>query len=116
MKQHLDMWYEWKRNKNKEPYIQVTMDSMLEDIVKTYEKIIGKPVKEQTSPGYPNQSLKKINKRSEVVREKEYRSLIGKILYYVNKMDLACSNAIRELTQHLDAPGEEHWKALGRLI
>ena len=116
MKKHLGMWYEWKRTKNKEPYIQVTMDSMLEDIVKTYENIIGKAVKEQTSPGYPNQSLKKISKRSEVVREKEYRSLIGKILYYVNKMDLACSNAIRELTQHLDAPGEKHWKALGRLI
>ena len=31
-------------------------------------------------------------------------------------MDLACSNAIRELTQHLDAPGEEHSKALNILI
>ena len=116
MKKHLGMWYDWKKNENNEPYIHVTMDSMLKDIVQTYEKIIGKEVKKQTTPGYPNQSLKKITDRSKVVKETEYRSLIGKILYYVNKMDLACSNAIRELTQHLDAPGEEHWKALNRLI
>ena len=32
-------------------------------------------------------------------------------------MDLACaSNAVRELTQHLDSPGEEHWNSLRRLV
>lgn len=27
-----------------------------------------------------------------------------------------CANAIRELSSHLESPGEEHWKALDRLV
>jgi hypothetical protein len=27
-----------------------------------------------------------------------------------------CANAVRDLCGHLESPGEEHWKALGRLI
>ena len=34
----------------------------------------------------------------------------------MNKMDITCANAVRELAQYLDSPGEEHQKALGRLV
>lgn len=27
-------------------------------------------------------------------------------------MDMTCANAIRELMQHLENPGDEHWKAM----
>ena len=82
----------------------------------TYEGVTGKKVKEQQTPGYPNKCLTKLKDEAQIIKGKEYRSLVGKILYYVNKMDVACSNAVRELAQHLDSPGEEHWKALGRLV
>ena len=116
MKKHLGMWYEWKKDKNNETYIKVTMDSMIKEIIELYEQTTGKKVKEQVTPGYPNKWLLKLKDLSKIIKEKEYRSLIGKILYYVNKMDVGCSNAVRELAQHLDSPGEEHWKALGRLV
>ena len=116
MKKHLGMWYDWKKDNDGETYIKVTMDTMIKEIVELYEKVTGKKVKDQLIPGYPNKWLTKLKDESKIVRQKEYRSLVGKILYYVNKMDVACSNAVRELAQHLDSPGEEHWKALGRLV
>ena len=116
MKKHLGMWYEWKKDEKGEPYIKVTMDEMLDEIIKKFEKVIRKEVKIQNTPGYPGKFLTKIKDENKKLKQEEYRSIIGKTLYYVNKMDTACSNAIRELTQHLEAPGEEHWKALRRLI
>ena len=116
MKKHLGMWYEWRRDKNNNPYIKVTMDKMLKDIVMSYEKCIGKKVKSQKTPGIPNKFLTKIKEDEEIIKQKEYRSLVGKILYYVNKMDVACANAIRELTQHLENPGAEQWKAMQRIV
>ena len=116
MKKHLGMWYDWKKDHNGETYIKVTMDKMIKEIVEMYEKVTGKKVKDQNTPGYPNKCLTKLKDESQIFKVKEYRSLVGKILYYVNKMDVACSNAVRELAQHLDSPGEEHWKALSRLV
>ena len=115
MKKHLGMWYEWNSDEEG-PYIKVTMDAMLEDIIYKYKETTGQEVSDQVSPGYPNKCLKKTEEESKIVKEKEYRSLVGKILYYVNKMDIPCSNAIRELAQHLDSPSEEHWKALKRIV
>ena len=34
----------------------------------------------------------------------------------MNKRDIPCANAIRELAQHLEAPGEEHWKYINRMV
>ena len=116
MKKHLGMWYEWKKDDEGEPYVKVTMDEMLDEIIEKFEKVIGKEVKIQNTPGYPGKFLTKLKDENKKLRQEDYRSIIGKTLYYVNKMDTACSNAIRELTQHLEAPGEEHWKALNRLI
>lgn len=45
-----------------------------------------------------------------------YRSIVGKLLYYVTKIAPACSNAVRELSQHMQSPGEMHWRALGIVI
>ena len=47
---------------------------------------------------------------------KEYRSLVGKILYFVKKVSPVCANACRELSQHLENPGDAHWNALERLL
>ena len=86
-----------EKDENNEPYIHVTMGSMLKDIIQSYEQVIGEKIKMQDIPGYPNQSLRKTTDSKKIVKEKGNRSLIGKILYSVNKMTLACCNAIREL-------------------
>ena len=60
MKKHLGMWYEWKKDEKGEPYVKVTMDEMLEEIIEKFEKVIGKEVKIQNTPGYPGKFLTKI--------------------------------------------------------
>ena len=42
--------------------------------------------------------------------------MVGKILYFVKKISPICANACRELSQHLENPGEAHWKAVERLL
>jgi hypothetical protein len=45
----------------------------------------------------------------------EYRSIIGKILYFVKKVEPTCATAVRELSSFLDNPGMLHWKSVQRL-
>ena len=46
----------------------------------------------------------------------EYRSLVGKLLYYTTKIGPEMSNAVRDLSSHMSNPGPEHWKALERCV
>ena len=46
----------------------------------------------------------------------EYRSFVGRLLFYVKKVAFECTNAIRELSQFLSHPTETHWKSLTRLM
>ena len=47
---------------------------------------------------------------------KEYRSFVGRLLFYIKKVVFECANAIRELSQFLSHPMEAHWKGLMRLV
>ncbi len=62
------------------------------------------------TPGFPGTVLSKDT--GETVMHKEYWSLVGKILYFVKKVSPICANACRELSQHLENPGDAHWYAL----
>ena len=46
----------------------------------------------------------------------EYRSLVGKLLYYTVKVGPDCANAIRDLARHMPSPGPEQWKAMSRVV
>jgi hypothetical protein len=46
----------------------------------------------------------------------KYRSLVGKIMFYMTKIAPDCANATRELSQFMARPTQEHWKALERLV
>jgi hypothetical protein len=50
------------------------------------------------------------------VKQTEYRQLVEKLSFAVKKCVPDCANAVRDLCGHLESPGDEHWKALGRLI
>jgi hypothetical protein len=50
------------------------------------------------------------------VRLDEYRSQLGKIMYYTTKLAPELSNAARKLASQLSNPGEEHWIELGKCV
>ena len=90
------------------------MNKLEDEIVETYEKITGKEVKTFETPGYPNKYLSK--NEGPTVNMTEYRSMVGKIMYLTTKLAPDLANAARELAQHLSNPGDDHWKALDRMV
>ena len=52
----------------------------------------------------------------EVVDINMYRSLVGKIMFFATKVGPKLCNQVRDLARHMSNPGEQHCKALGRLI
>jgi hypothetical protein len=114
LKKHLGVWYEWRQDKNGETYVVASMPKLEDEIVELYESTMKKNVKETETPGYPNKVLSK--NTGETVKMTEYRSLVGKIMYLMTKLAPDLANPARELAQHLSNPGEEHWKALERMV
>ena len=116
MKRHLGIWFEWIESENGEKSIKMHMDDMAIKIVKEYEKLMGNTVKEWATPGYPSFKLMKPTNESEIVDEKNYRSMVGKVMYYVNKVCPVCLSITRELAKYFACPTKTHWKALTRLV
>ena len=45
-----------------------------------------------------------------------YRSFVGKLLFAMKKAYPELANPVRELSSHMECPGEEHWKSIGRMV
>ncbi|KAI2503386.1 GAG-pre-integrase domain [Fragilaria crotonensis] len=114
LKKHLGVWYDWKTDDNGESYVVASMTKLEDEIVESFETSVGRSIKEAETPGYPNKFLSK--NKGEPVRMTEYRSIVGKIMYLMTKLAPDLANPARELAQHLSNPGDEHWKALERLV
>ena len=115
LKKHLGVWYQRKHDDIGE-YYEMTMDKYREDIVKDYEMITGRKVQHYKTPGYPGESLTRILQEDEPVKADNFRKILGKVLWYTRKVLPECANATRELSMHMDRPGDQHWRALHRLI
>ena len=77
-----------------------------EEIVEYYEKVTGEKAKLAKTPGFQNTVLSRNDR--EIIMLEEYRSLVGKLLYYTVKVGPDCANAVRDLTRHImSSPGEE---------
>jgi hypothetical protein len=113
LKKHLGVWYT-AGNDEIGRYLQATMEDFVQGIVDDFILIFGRQPKQFRTPAFPGSVLTK--NKGDTVLHKEYRSLVGKILYFVKKISPVCANACRELSQHLDNPGEDQWEALERLI
>ena len=116
LKRHLGIWFEWIETDDGERAVKMHMDDMATKIVKEYEKLTGGSVKEWKTPGFPSVKLSKPEDESEIINEKEYRSMVGKVMYYVNKVCPVCLSITRELAKYFACPTKLHWKALSRLI
>ena len=42
--------------------------------------------------------------------------MIGKLMFYTTKIAPECSYAVGQLARHMQNPGKQHWKALGRAV
>ena len=112
---HLGIWYERKTD-NEGEFFEMSMTDFAEDLVKDYEKEMGKPIKTALSPGIPGKSLLKAEEGAEPINLDKYRSFVGRIMWYMRKLTPQCCNAMRELASHMSCPTVEHWKALTRAI
>ena len=116
LKRHLGIWFEWIKDESGEKAIRLHMDDMATKIVKEYEMLMGNVVKVWNTPGYPSLKLSKPKDDEEIVDEKNYRSMVGKIMYFVNKVCPVCLSVTRELAKYFACPTQHHWKALTRLV
>ena len=91
-----------------------SMSKMIDEIVQAFEDATGKKPKPAATPGFPGKALKRHD--GAVVMQSEYRSITGKILYYTVKVAPEVVHAARDLASHMSAPGEEHWKAMERMV
>jgi hypothetical protein len=111
---HLGIMWKWHKDKEENCYLEATMPHMIEDIVKLFTEVTGKQPKKAATPGYPGKYLQK--NEGEIVNLEPYRSIVGKLIYYMTKIGPDLSNAVRDLSAHLSNPGEEHWKSLERCV
>ena len=82
------------------------MDDIAKSFINKYEESTGKIARVAPTPGYPHQVLSK--NEGETIDIKNYRSLVGKLLFYIVKVGPECTNAGRDLARHMSNPGEEH--------
>jgi len=113
LKKHLGVWYEYGRDEHG-LFLEASMRDYVKDAQKMFTDAVGRPARPAKTPGYPNTSL--VKNTGDVIMKDEYRSLTGKIMYFVKKIRPEAANAARELASHMDSPGEAHWKAMERIF
>ena len=84
-----------------------------DSIWQTYERIKKKNIREWDTPGYPGTTLVK-GDHEEELDGTNYRHIVGKAMFWNQKIGIECNNATRELSRFMQKPGPEHWKALER--
>ena len=109
MSKHLGVHYEW----NADGSLAINQYDYVKDIVNGYEDKVGE-VRSFSTPGYPGKTL--LKNKGEPDSVTEYRSFVGKLLFVMKKTYLELANSVRELSSHMENPGPEHWKAVGRMI
>jgi hypothetical protein len=75
------------------------MPKMVKEVQEKFEVATKKKPKVATTPGFPNKVLEK--NQGEIENLDDYRSIVGKIMYYTTKLAPELSNVARELATHL---------------
>ena len=97
-------------------YFECEMSKYIAGAVADYEASRGVELTTQPTPAAPGSSLIKLPEEVESTDMSEFRKFVGKILYAVMKVLPDCANTIRDLTCHMARPGDDHWKALMRMM
>jgi hypothetical protein len=116
LKRHLGVDYEFGTDEDAD-YILSNMTDYIEAIVRTnYEEYMESDIKEFSTPRASVTPPLRSSPEDEIINMELFRSFVGQILFACGKTEPTISNACRELTSHLTAPNEEHWKALTHLV
>ena len=115
LKRHLGVDYEFGTDEDGD-YILSNMTDYVQSIVRDYEEYMESEIREFATPGASVTPPLRSTAEDEIINMETFRSFVGRILFACGKTEPIISNACRELTSHLTAPNEEHWKALTHLI
>ena len=115
LKRHLGVDYKYGTDEDGD-YILSYMTDYIEAIVRDYDEYTESKCKEFSTPGASVTPPLRSTPEDEIINMEMFRSFVGRILFACGKTEPTISNACRELTSHLTAPNEEHWKALTHLI
>ncbi|HEY9710756.1 MAG TPA: reverse transcriptase domain-containing protein, partial [Oculatellaceae cyanobacterium] len=110
MIKHLGIKYNWTQE-NGEPIVEATMSDLIQEIIKITEDHVGKTVKKKNLPAPQGLVLEK-GTGGVMKDESMYKTVVGKIMYLVNKIMIEGINAARELTKFFGCPEESHWRAV----
>jgi len=117
LKKHLGVWWTWLTDKDSgEVSLRATMPKMVQEIKQAYAHATGRSAKEAKTPGYPGTCLKRAIEEEEAIKTTEYRSIVGKLMYYMTKVAPELANAVRELAGQMIKPNGTHWKAVERTV
>ena len=94
--------------------VTLSMDNKAAEIIKAFEKATGRTPRVQSTPGVPGLTLYKNS--GGPIQHDDYRSILGKAMFYVTKIAPECSFAINQLARHMHNPGKPHWEAMERFI
>ena len=107
LKKHLGVTYEWKlHQKTGKSYIEATMRTLIDEIIKKYQQVMEREPKEYSTPAKPNEHLKKGAEEEENFKAKEYRSLAGKYMYLVTKISPRKSKCCKRFNEIFFLPNK----------
>jgi hypothetical protein len=113
IKKHLGVWYERCKDEDGE-YFKMTMQRYQDDIVLDWEQVTGTKSRPTNTPGFPGESL--LRNTGDEIDKENYRKILGRLMWFTRKLMPECGNPIRELATSMDNPGEDHWRAMKRLV
>jgi hypothetical protein len=79
-------------------YLKASMEEMPEEIIETFENTIGRAAKEYKTPAFPSTVL--VKHKREPIMMTEFRSILGRLLYWVRKLAPPMTNATSRRRHH----------------
>ena len=77
---HLGVWYH-KGVDEEGRYMMLSMDDFARQLIKEHEEHQGKQCRTFATPAYPSSTLEKATETDDIVNQKEYWSVVGKLLW-----------------------------------
>jgi hypothetical protein len=106
LQKHLGVYYTKKTDDQGDPYYEMRLPHMVKSIVEQYEKSefgLKHPLSDETVPATASSVLPK-NEEKQMVDQKTFRSLVGKIMYAVGKITPSLAYATHDLATHMSNP------------
>ena len=111
----LGVRYKWENiNDPINAKVVLNMDDKANDIIESYKRATGTTPRDQKTPGKPGEILEK--NIGPIVKHDEFRSILGKLMFYVSKISPECSFPCGQLARNMHNPGSQHWTAMDRMI